>query len=115
MDVKEIIVVGDMGTLKTSMIRKFVEGNSSEFYKITIGVDFANKVVQYNDTTTVDVQIWVIAGQESFGNMTVLYYRESIGAIVVSYLTSSYIKEISDCVKTQKCNCHWLLVVFDGQ
>lgn len=79
----KIIVVGDMGTGKTSMIRKFVEGNFSEFYKITIGVDFANKTVQWNDTTTADVQLWDIAGQERFGNMTGVYYREAVGAIVV--------------------------------
>ncbi|OHS94416.1 Ras-related protein Rab-32 [Tritrichomonas foetus] len=81
--VLKIIVVGDMGTGKTSMIRKFVEGNFTEFYKITIGVDFANKVVKWNDSTSVDVQLWDIAGQERFGNMTGVYYRESVGAIVV--------------------------------
>jgi small GTP-binding protein len=63
----KIIVVGDMATGKTAMIRKFVEGNFSDFYKVTIGVDFANKVVQWNDNTTADVQLWDIAGQERFG------------------------------------------------
>ncbi|OHS97297.1 Ras family protein [Tritrichomonas foetus] len=81
--VLKIIVVGDMGTGKTSLIRQFVEGNFSEFYKITIGVDFANKIVQCNENTTVDIQLWDIAGQERFGNMTGVYYRESVGAIVV--------------------------------
>ncbi|KAK8882698.1 rab32, member RAS oncoprotein [Tritrichomonas musculus] len=85
--VLKIIVVGDMGTGKTAIIRKFVEGNFSEYYRITIGVDFANKVVQWNDTTTVDVQLWDISGQERFGNMTGVYYRESVGAIVVFDVT----------------------------
>lgn len=79
----KIIVVGDMGTGKTSLIRKFVEGNFSEFYRITIGVDFANKIVQLDNGVTADVQLWDIAGQERFGNMTGVYYRESVGAIVV--------------------------------
>ena len=85
--VLKIIVVGDMGTGKTAIIRKFVEGNFSEYYRITIGVDFANKVVQWNDTTTVDVQLWDISGQERFGNMTGVYYRESVGSIVVFDVT----------------------------
>ena len=83
----KIIVIGDMGTGKTSIIRKFVDGNFSQFYKMTIGVDFSNKVVQWNDKTSVDVQLWDIAGQERFGGMTGVYYRESVGAIVVFDVT----------------------------
>ena len=79
----KIIVVGDMGTGKTSLIRKYVEGNFSEFYKITIGVDFASKSFKWDSQTNVDVQLWDIAGQERFGNMTSVYYRESVGALVV--------------------------------
>lgn len=82
----KIIVVGDMGTGKTSMIRRFVEGNFSEFYKITIGVDFASKIIDV-DGVKVDVQLWDIAGQERFGSMTGVYYRESVGAIVVFDIT----------------------------
>jgi GTPase SAR1 family protein len=63
--VLKIIVVGDMGTGKTSFVRQFVEGNFSEFYKSTIGVDFANKIVQWNDTTFVDVQLWDIAARSA--------------------------------------------------
>ncbi|KAH0788712.1 Ras family protein [Histomonas meleagridis] len=81
--VLKIIVVGDMGTGKTSLIRKFVEGNFSEFYKITIGVDFANKVLKFDENSTADVQLWDIAGQERFGSMTGVYYREAVGAVVV--------------------------------
>ncbi|KAH0794964.1 Ras family protein [Histomonas meleagridis] len=79
----KIIVVGDMGTGKTSMIRKFVDGNFSEFYKITIGVDFASKTIQAENGSNANVQLWDIAGQERFGNMTSVYYREAIGALVV--------------------------------
>ncbi|EAY10770.1 Ras family protein [Trichomonas vaginalis G3] len=84
--VYKIIVVGDMGTGKTSMIRRFVEGNFSEFYKITIGVDFANKIITA-DGVKCDIQLWDIAGQERFGSMTGVYYRESVGAIVVFDIT----------------------------
>jgi small GTP-binding protein len=104
----KIIVVGDMATGKTSLIRKFVEGNFSDFYKVTIGVDFANKVVHWNDSTTADVQLWDIAGQERFGSMTGVYYRESVGAIVVFDVTRGstfestalWKKDIDDKVQT---------------
>lgn len=83
----KVIVVGDMSTGKTSLVRKFVASNFSEFYKVTIGVDFANRVIRWDDTTSVDLQLWDIAGQERFGNMTGVYYRDSVGAIVVFDVT----------------------------
>ena len=107
--VLKIIVVGDMGTGKTALIRKFVEGNFSEFYKITIGVDFANKIVKC-DNASADVQLWDIAGQERFGNMTGVYYREAVGAVVVFDvmrnptfdMTKVWKKDIYEKVRTSK-------------
>lgn len=84
--VKKIIkvsVVGEMGTGKTSLIRQYVHGNFSEFYKTTIGVDFANKDFNWDDETQVSLQLWDIAGQERYGNMTHMYYQESSAAIIV--------------------------------
>jgi small GTP-binding protein len=90
----KIIVVGDMGTGKTCLICRFVKNNFSEFYRLTIGVDFANKIVQWNSTTSADVQLWDIAGQERFGNMTSVYYREAVGAIVVFDVTRGSTREL---------------------
>ena len=56
-------------------------------YKSTIGVDFALKVLQWDAETTVRLQLWDIAGQERFGNMTRVYYREAVGAFVVFDVT----------------------------
>lgn len=106
----KIVVVGDMGTGKTAIVRRFVDENFSEFYRPTIGVDFANRIVPWNSTTTVDVQLWDIAGQERFGNMTRVYYRESVGAIVVfdvtrnrTYeMTALWKKDIDEKVQTSE-------------
>ena len=85
----KILVVGDLGTGKTSIIKRYVHNIFSMNYKSTIGVDFALKVLQYSPEVTVRIQCWDIAGQERFGNMTRVYYKEAVGALVVYDVTRS--------------------------
>ncbi|XP_073685856.1 ras-related protein Rab-38b [Garra rufa] len=82
----KILVIGDLGVGKTSLIKRYVHQTYSTNYRATIGVDFALKVLNW-DTETVRLQLWDIAGQERFGNMTRVYYREAMGALIVFDVT----------------------------
>uniref|UniRef100_UPI00398E3A3E ras-related protein Rab-38-like n=1 Tax=Pristiophorus japonicus TaxID=55135 RepID=UPI00398E3A3E len=79
----KVLVIGDLGVGKTSIIKRYVHQIFSQHYRATIGVDFALKVLHWEEDTIVRLQLWDIAGQERFGNMTRVYYREAVGAFIV--------------------------------
>lgn len=85
----KILVIGELGTGKTSFIKRYVHQFFSQNYRATIGVDFALKVLNWDSKTIIRLQLWDIAGQERFGNMTRVYYKEAVGAFIVFDVTRS--------------------------
>jgi Ras-related protein Rab-32 len=79
----KVLVVGELSTGKTSFIRRYVHQFFNAHYRATIGVDFALKVIQWNESNLLRIQMWDIAGQERFGQMTRVYYKDAVGALVV--------------------------------
>lgn len=58
------------GTGKTSLIQRYTSGEFDKGYKATIGVDFCLKELEFDKTKMVSLQLWDIAGQERFANLT---------------------------------------------
>lgn len=90
-DVKEpckILFLGDIGTGKTSIIKRFLGGVFSIGYRSTIGVDFAKGVIKReSDTTDINLIMWDIAGPERYGNLTHIYYKDALAAFIVFDVT----------------------------
>ncbi|CAG0887289.1 unnamed protein product, partial [Darwinula stevensoni] len=83
----KVLVIGELGAGKTSIIKRCVHQFFSQHYRATIGVDFALKRLEWDDKTLIRVQLWDIAGQERFGNMTRIYYKDAVGCFVVFDVT----------------------------
>merc|ERR1712032_876644 len=64
----KVIILGDSGVGKTSLMNQYVNKKFSNQYKATIGADFLTKEVQVDDRL-VTMQIWDTAGQERFQSL----------------------------------------------
>ena len=86
------IVVGDGGVGKTALTLRFSKGFFTEDYKMTIGVDFHVKTISIDTEDEgqlrVKLQIWDTGGQERFSSIRPMYYRGSLGALLIFDLTS---------------------------
>lgn len=70
----KVIILGDSGVGKTSLLHQYVNKKFSMSYKATIGADFLAKEVIVDDRV-VTLQIWDTAGQERFQSLGVAFYR----------------------------------------
>nr|CAI5854963.1 unnamed protein product [Callosobruchus analis] len=84
----KILIIGESGVGKSSLLLRFVEDNFDPEQTLTIGVDFKTKRMTI-DGNTVKLAIWDTAGQERFRTLTPSYYRDAQGAILV-FDVSSY-------------------------
>jgi len=78
----KVIILGDSGVGKTSLMNQYVNKKFSAQYKATIGADFLTKEVTVDDRL-VTMQIWDTAGQERFQSLGVAFYRGADSCVLV--------------------------------
>lgn len=83
----KIIILGDSGVGKTSLMNRYVNKKFSTQYKATIGADFVTKDVVVDDKL-VTMQIWDTAGQERFQSLGVAFYRGADCCVLVYDVTA---------------------------
>jgi len=83
----KILLIGDSGVGKSSILLRFTDDEFSEKQLSTIGVDFKVKYVSLGGKR-VKLAIWDTAGQERFRTVTSSYYRGAQGVVLVYDCTS---------------------------
>lgn len=78
----KIIILGDSGVGKTSLLNAYVNHFFANKYKPTIGVDFMSKTIKLKDREIV-MQIWDTAGQERFHSLNKSFFRGADGCLLV--------------------------------
>ncbi|MCF2141704.1 MAG: GTP-binding protein [Candidatus Lokiarchaeota archaeon] len=90
-DVREYIfkvsVLGNGGVGKTSMVLQYTENKFKANYLMTIGSNFAIKMLRYDENTVCRLQIWDLAGQSSFAFVRPGFYQGSFATIYVFDIT----------------------------
>ncbi|KAL9101157.1 MAG: hypothetical protein Q9163_003559 [Psora crenata] len=84
----KVIILGDSGVGKTSLMNQYVNKKFSASYKATIGADFLTKEVMVDDRL-VTMQLWDTAGQERFQSLGVAFYRGADCCVLVYDVNNS--------------------------
>jgi Ras-related protein Rab-7A len=92
--VLKIVLLGDSGVGKTSLMNRFSTGKFTGQYKATIGADFLSKELVVSDPfgqrRVVTLQIWDTAGQERFQSLGVGFYRGADACLLVYDITDPH-------------------------
>jgi len=83
----KLVLIGDMGTGKSSIMHRYLENDFVPSFTSTIGADYRQKVVQVKGKD-IKLQIFDTAGQERFFSITKAYFRGAHGVLLVYDITS---------------------------
>lgn len=83
----KIVLLGDQGTGKTSILNRFVSGTFSENIDPTIGVDFSTKTCSLKGKLC-RLLLWDTSGQERFRSLVPSYIRDCAAVGIVYDVTN---------------------------
>lgn len=102
----KVILIGDSGCGKTSVLGRFTDDVFTESFVATIGVDFKIKTLKLEDGKVMKLQVWDTSGQERFRSITQSYYRGAHAAVLVYDLSSrETFNTLPDWIECVKKHC----------
>jgi len=82
----KVVLLGDTGVGKSSLVLRFVTNNFKPYSESTIGASFMSKMIMVGGLP-IKFQIWDTAGQEKYHSLAPMYYRGAAAAIIVYDIT----------------------------
>lgn len=107
----KLVLLGDSGVGKTSIVTHYVSGSAANNVKPTIGAAFVTKEINV-DGKSLELLIWDTAGQEVYRGLAPMYYRSALIAIIVFDVTriQSY-EAVSYWIKELKTNVDGNIII----
>ena len=101
----KVVMVGEPGVGKTSIISRYVLNQFSNVVISTTGASYATKIIEIDKDNKIKFQIWDTAGQERFRSLAKIFYQNAAAVVLVYDITvrdtfeklkEYWIKEIKD-------------------
>jgi small GTP-binding protein len=89
----KIVIVGEGGVGKTTILHQYVDDKFVEDTKMTVGTNFFIKKINVEtekENSTILFQIWDLAGQTQFSSVRPSFYAGAKGIIYVFDLTNRF-------------------------
>ena len=86
-DTCKVVMVGETGVGKTSIISRYIYNEFSKIVISTTGASYAKKLLQIDKENKIQFQIWDTAGQERFRSLAKIFYQNASAVIIVYDIT----------------------------
>ena len=83
----KVVLVGESGVGKTSIITQFIDQTFQEDQQSTTGGTFSTKTVICDNGKILKFEIWDTAGQERYRALTKMFYKDANAAVMVYDIT----------------------------
>ena len=85
----KVVLLGESGVGKTSIISRFINNFFSENVISTTGASYAGKTMIFDEFggKKIRFEIWDTAGQEQYRSLTKIFYKDAAAAILVYDIT----------------------------
>ena len=83
----KVVMVGEPGVGKTSIISRYVLNQFSDVVISTTGASYATKVYELDKDNKIKFQIWDTAGQERFRSLAKIFYQNAAAVVLVYDIT----------------------------
>ena len=83
----KVVLLGEAGVGKTSIISRYVNDTFSDVLMSTTGASFAVKKLEIDPEHKIKFQIWDTAGQERFRSLAKIFYQNAAVAVLVYDIT----------------------------
>lgn len=83
----KVVLIGETGVGKTSIITQFIEQVFQEEQTATTGGTFSTRTIKCSDGRILKFEIWDTAGEERYRSITKMFYKDANAAILVYDIT----------------------------
>ena len=79
----KLIIIGNSGTGKSSLIKSAVSSEFNNDYQTTIAFEYSSMMIKVNNDKTYKLQIWDTCGQEIYRSLISNFYRNASLAVLL--------------------------------